>query len=313
MPLLPAAFSVGAAIAAGVSKGALRHPRFTAPFYGVRAIRAARSTPNTARERVLRDVRLLLPRLRDGESISHSTALHLYGCPIRVGTTLHITSQPGIAASRANGVVGHQAGHAISVRFAEGIPVVPAPIALQQAAASVPLRELVVAIDHFRCLRGRGEGRPLLNDDDLLASIHGFHGRGARNLRVALSLSLTGAESRMETLTRLLLVAHGLASSFALQVDVKDAAGWIGRFDLVDAEKRTIVEFDGDQHRTDKSQYERDITRLDRARAAGYTVIQLRSGDVLDRPTQTAMRVAEALGAGLRPHPLAESLLAKRL
>lgn len=46
----------------------------------------------------------------------------------------------------------------------------------------------------------------------------------------------------METLLRLILAAYGLDDGFELQVDLSDDRGWIGRFDLVHAAHRLIVE-----------------------------------------------------------------------
>ncbi|MBC9927697.1 MULTISPECIES: DUF559 domain-containing protein [unclassified Leucobacter] len=81
-----------------------------------------------------------------------------------------------------------------------------------------------------------------------------------------------------------MLHAYGLEEFFELQVDIRDSAGWVGRFDLVSRQHRVIVEFDGDQHRTNKVQYEKDLRRLDRARGAGYAVIRLLASDVLHHP-----------------------------
>lgn len=250
------------------------------------------------------------PRLRPGEAISHTSALLMHGCPLRIRAELHVTAQPTHARSRVRGVHGHGWDAPTRVTAVEGIPVSFPSTALLQSAGLLPLRELVVAIDHLVRPRGRvGETPPLLPMSDLRLEALRFRGRGATNLRIALELSQVGAESRMESLTRLVLYAYGLADHFSLQVEISDARGWIGRFDLVDRLRKVIVEFDGDQHRTDKTQYEKDLRRLDRARDAGYVVIRLLSDDVLHRPRATATRVAASLKVGLLPHPLRPLLL----
>ncbi|MBC9936411.1 MULTISPECIES: endonuclease domain-containing protein [unclassified Leucobacter] len=255
--------------------------------------------------------RLFAPRIREGEAVSHTSALLMYGCPIRVGSELHVTAQPHQGQNRSRGVRGHRHLTQTSVTQLQGIPVVFAKTALTHSARMLSLRELVVAIDHLVRPPGYARSQPApVTIEDLLHSAEKYHGHGSKTFRLALGLARLGAESRMESLTRLVLHAFGLEGYFELQVDLEDADGWFGRFDLVDHQRSVIVEFDGDQHRTDKTQYEKDLLRLDRARAAGYTVIRLRSGDVLDRPLETATRVASALGVDLRPHVLKNALLA---
>lgn len=183
--------------------------------------------------------------------------------------------------------------------------------AVLQSAEFLTVRELVVAIDHLVLPRGpNGRELPLLDPDNFVAVAHGFHGRGARALQRASELSRSGSESRMETLTRLMLHTHGLADLFELQVVLNDAAGRIGRFDLVAMAQKVVVEFDGDQHRTSRVQYEKDLWRLDRAREAGFRVFRLLRGDVLDRPFTTASRIAAALNTSTAFSPRMHALLA---
>lgn len=312
LPPLPRTFGVNVALEAGATRGALRNQSLLAPFHGVRSSVSAPPGVESTREQALQAARLILPRLRAGEAISHTSALLIHGCPLRVAPELHVTAQPPFTRTRARGVHGHEWDSPTPIAIINGVPVAFPETALLQSAPTLPLIEQVVAIDHLVRPRGfAGRVPALTSAESLDTSVHGFRGRGARTLRIAVELARVGAESRMETLTRLLLHAFGLADSFELQAELVDTDGWIGRFDLVDRARMTIVEFDGDQHRTSKAQYEKDIWRLDRARAAGYRVIRLRSADVVHHPREAATRVALALGVGLRPHPLADSLLAQ--
>ena len=309
LPPLPPSFRVRDALTAGVSRGVLRHSRFTATFHGTRARTREATSGTTSATHVLLVAKAYLPRLRPGEAVSHTSALLLHGCPIHVAPKLHVTCQTGHAPARARDVVGHQSSASPALILVDTVPVLTPEAALVQCAGSMPLRELVVAIDHFLSVQRSARENLYIDRDALRRTSEDYRGRGALNLRLAVSLSASGADSRMETLTRLLLVAFGLDESFELQSAVYDEGGWVGRFDFVDHTRKVIVEYDGDQHRTDRAQYEKDMRRLDRARAAGYQVIQLRSGDVLRRPVQTAARIGTALGATLRPHPRSESLL----
>lgn len=312
LPPLPHTFAVNVALSAGVTRGALRNPSFLAPFHGVRSFGSATSAAPSLRDQTLRTARLFLPRLREGEAASHTSALLIHGCPLHVAPELHVTAQPPHTRTRALGAHGHEWDTLTPTTVIDGVPVALPLTALVQSAHMLPLIELVVTIDHLLLPRGfAGQMPALVGVAALRHRVQKFRGRGTKTLRLAVDLARVGAESRIETLTRLMLHAYGLADSFELQAELHDDDGWIGRFDLVDRARMTIVEFDGDQHRTSKAQYEKDIWRLDRARAAGYRVIRIRSNDVVHRPHETAARIALALGLDLRPHPLASLLLVK--
>lgn len=199
----------------------------------------------------------------------------------------------------------------MSIVRVRGVPTVDPCTALAHSAAVLPLRELIVAADHLRRPRGYlGSIPPLATAPALMQRAHTFHGTGAQLLRTALDLSAAGAESRMETLTRLLLVACGIDHHFVSQVELSDPDGWIGRFDFVCHARRLIVEYDGEQHRTSHAQYRKDLARLDRLHALGYRIIRLVREDVLDTPHTTGRRIATALGAEIRAHPRTPLLLA---
>ncbi|WP_185020527.1 DUF559 domain-containing protein [Rathayibacter sp. PhB152] len=66
--------------------------------------------------------------------------------------------------------------------------------------------------------------------------------------------------------------------------------------DLLYRKQWVVVEYDGDQHRTDTRQYERDIARSEAIQALGYRHIRVRLSGLVDRPEATAARVRRALG-----------------
>ena len=99
----------------------------------------------------------------------------------------------------------------------------------------------------------------------------------------------------METALRILLLRAGLPEP-ELNQELRDhRRRWIGRFDMVYREARVIVEYDGDHHRTSTIQYERDISRVERAMAARWTVLKVRAQGIYVRPNETVRRVREAL------------------
>ena len=66
-------------------------------------------------------------------------------------------------------------------------------------------------------------------------------------------------------------------------------------------EARVIVEYNGDQHRRDTTQYELDIRRIDRAIAAKWTVVRVRVRGIFVDPEDTIRRVRAALGSSFLP------------
>lgn len=137
--------------------------------------------------------------------------------------------------------------------------------------------------------------RPWISIEALAAACASSRSPGCRAARLAMARVRGGAESRTETLLRLLLVSAGLPEP-ALGVEIYDDRGsWIGRFDMVYASRRVIVEYDGDQHRQSTRQYEKDMVRLDRANEAGWTVVRVRARGLFVAPEETVERVRLAL------------------
>lgn len=308
-------FSVAEARAAGLSAQALRHPRFERPFTGIRSLRTGPTLEKSPEQLARASALKYVPRLRPTEVLSHATALVLYGAPIRTDPAPHVSIAVPRNAVQARGVIGHTHSGSFTpwVQPETGALLMPPALAFAQAAKTLPFRELVVAADHLICPRQEPGGHPVLSLEELRGTLSAVGTRGVVRARAALEIARPGAESRMETLLRLLFVASGI-DVFALQVDVYTRSGrWIGRFDMVDLERMLIVEYDGEQHRTSDVQYARDAVKLDTARDEGFRVLRFRHVDVLRRPNATVRRVAAALGLPLTPpeDPLA-SFLAER-
>lgn len=140
---------------------------------------------------------------------------------------------------------------------------------------------------------------------DLHALLEASSGRrGVTRFRSALDLARVGAESRMETLTRLAGARVGV-TGLKLQLVVVDRDGrGIGRFDLAEELSRVLFEYDGEQHRTSHMQYLRDLDRLERARDAGWRVLLFHAEEVLARPDHAGRRMLLATGRPPRPVPV---------
>jgi hypothetical protein len=128
-----------------------------------------------------------------------------------------------------------------------------------------PLRQAVARLDalanatHFK-----------IDDVVRLASRH-RHTRGLRQLEAALYLVDAGAQSPKETWLRLLLSDAGFPRP-TTQIPVLGPDGYPKYFlDMGWQDIMLAVEYDGDQHRTDRSQFVKDVERLEYIRQAGWT------------------------------------------
>lgn len=112
-------------------------------------------------------------------------------------------------------------------------------------------------------------------------------------------------DSPTETELRLDLVEFGLPEP-EVNVDIFDSFGrLIAIGDLVYRRYRVIVEYDGDHHRRDRAQYERDVDRLDDLARAGWRVVRFNRSHRGIRRRQRLERVHEALlAAGWTPSSL---------
>jgi len=114
--------------------------------------------------------------------------------------------------------------------------------------------------------------------------------RGVRQLRDLLPLIDTGAESPKESWLRLLVVDGGLPAP-ETQIPVLDGGVPIAYLDMGWREIQLALEYDGDQHRSDRRQYVKDIRRLPMIEKRGWEVIRVIAED---SPREVLGRVREA-------------------
>jgi Arc/MetJ family transcription regulator len=113
------------------------------------------------------------------------------------------------------------------------------------------------------------------------------HTRGLRQLEVALDLVDSGAQSPKETWLRLLLIKAGFPRP-QTQIPVLGVDGYPKYFlDMGWEDIKLTVEYDGDQHRTSRPQFVKDVERLEYIQRVGWTHIRVlaehRGGDVIRR------------------------------
>lgn len=290
-------FLVGHARRSGIAPGRLRGADLARPFHGVRV-------PETVPLDLLGLCRAYAQRMRRCEVFSHWTAAALHGLPIvkRADDVIDVAAAEPHGLPRARGVRGHRVRpDLITVGLLHGLRVVSPVDAWCQLAAEATERELVVVGDAL--VRRR---RPVATMAELHRAVERMAGRrGHRRLTRALARVRARTDSPAETELRLDLVDAGLPEP-AVNVDLRDARGrLIAIGDLVYAEYRILVEYDGDHHRTDRAQYARDVDRLDDLAAAGWRVIRFNASHVGRRRADRIERVREALvAAGWQPAPL---------
>ncbi|OBH45810.1 endonuclease domain-containing protein [Mycobacterium mantenii] len=117
---------------------------------------------------------------------------------------------------------------------------------------------------------------------------------GLRRLETALAMVDPGAQSPRESYLRLLLIDAGLPRP-QTQIPVLGADGIpLAYLDMGWEDLMVAVEYDGDQHRTDRRQYVKDIRRLEMLEQMGWIVVRVVAED---RPASIIRRVTAAIAA----------------
>lgn len=297
----PGPFTIAAAYAAGVSRQTLRGRRFSAPHRGVRVLASGPDDDRTPEDRqsdqwtkeqraaderlaqlraAVDAARLVLP----ADSLATGvTGLRLFG--VEVGTTRPLrfvtahprqVRRPGLRVTRV--AVTPTAWDGAST--GDGTAAVPEHCWMA-AALELDLVELVTAGDWL--LRLRFTSRP-----QLAAYVQARSGRGCRASREAVGLLRDRVDSVRESRLRMCLVLAGLPTP--------DCNPTIrgrklrARVDLVYKEFRILIEYEGDQHRTDKRQWNTDIDRQEDF-AAGDWVVYRVTADRARHPRRIVERV----------------------
>lgn len=98
-----------------------------------------------------------------------------------------------------------------------------------------------------------------VTDSDVWPLVDRYAGaRGVRRCRTAIELMGAGAQSPKETWLRLLLIDGGFPPP-QTQIPLYENGYAVAFLDLGWPAIKLAVEYDGDQHRTDRAQYVRDI------------------------------------------------------
>lgn len=294
-----ASVGVGVAMARGVGEASLRHRALVRPFWGVRSEEEARDH----RERCAQ----YAPRLRPGQAFAMRSAAMLHGLPLPIATApgaaddVELVVPTGAYRPMATGVETSSLDPGrLEVTRIDGLPVTTPVVTwlllareLDVDALIVMADALVTTADNYPGLRG---ATPLASLDTLHAASDAWRRMpGCGKARAALDEACLGVESPMETPTRLVLTRHGIPG-VEVQGEVWHDGVLLARCDLVLREWKIAVEFDGDGHRTQRAQWQRDIDRDASLREAGWIVIHV-TADMLTRPEALANRIRAAIAS----------------
>lgn len=164
--------------------------------------------------------------------------------------------------------------------------------------AELTVRELVALGDQIvrvpRDRRGSLVARQQMGTiDDLDNIVAAGRRRGIDRLRDALPLVRVGSASPLETDFRLDAAAGGLPTP-ELDVEIHDRNGaLLGITEFVFSRFRTAVEIEGDHHRTDRTQWNRDIDKYAAYAAEGWEVVRLTSAHV--RANRSAVGIVRSV------------------
>jgi len=283
-------------------------PDFLPVFHGVRAVVGGpgdwRSMPDDEALRVR--CRALLLVTNPGTFFGGFTAARLWGLPLPLkwlhDPTIHtLVWYPEQAPNRA-GVVGRQINDGDAHRVdVHGLPTVDLPTLFCHLGMLLSVPDLVAVGDAMildPVIPSAGPPRPFVRLDELQERVSFYRVRGKRTAARALELLRPGAESRPETLLRLLLVDDGLPEPELNVALYGDDGQFLARVDILFRSFRVVVEYDGDQHRTDQRQFDRDMGRLDDLAAHGWRVVRVGARSLFRDPQDAVNRVRRALMAG---------------
>ncbi|MCC4908430.1 endonuclease domain-containing protein [Microbacterium sp. cx-59] len=305
--LLGDRFGVGTALDAGVPAGRLRRSDLESPFHGVR-VRPDATLPEAyaesgpaERDHLMRAL-AFLPRLGGEAFFSHVTAAVILQLPLPpyvvADAPVHVSVLPPHRPPRAKGVKGHVAMPHLTATRRDGVigarVTSPATTWAMLGGSLVDVRDVVAAGD--ACIRTWRVSDPIASLDELSAVVSAGRRIGIERLRTALPLLRSRSASRPETWCRLTLMDAGLEepeSNFDIYVDgVREAC-----VDLAYPKLRIAIEYEGEHHLRDATQWARDIVRYERLAAAGWHVIRVTRAELFGTPEKFVRRVRVAISA----------------
>ncbi len=305
------AFCTASAYDVGATRRRLRAGDLDTPFRGVRQRRqrAVDLPPDIApfaRDRAQRDAVARLARayatvMPPGAFFAGRTALALRALPVAHGSDLEVAVFSPGRAPRRRGIRGRRIEPALAhVEDVAGLPVATAASAWAMLAGELTVRELIVLGDAIVHIPRDSYGihrpeRALATVEQLSRATAAGVRRGTPSLRAALAAIRVESASPVETELRLDAAEAGLPAP-CLDQEIRDAHGRrIGISEIVYPEWKVVVEVEGDHHRRDPGQWNRDLDKYAAYAEAGWEVVRVsgrhvRRGDAVERVRRVLRR-----------------------
>jgi hypothetical protein len=275
-------FSRDDAERAGLRPGRLRRRDIRRPFHGVQIV----GSFGTLHERCA----AYRVRMKPGQAFSHQTAVLLHGLPLarafQEELDLHVCAPMPGRAPTTRGIAGHRIRIAPPVVDLRGLPVVRMDEAWAQLSPLLAVDELIELGDAVLW-----QDRELL--DAMRAAAETPYRPAGDRLRTALREIRRGCASPGETRVRLLLVRAGIQEP-QLNAPVVLPSGSVVHPDLVWADRRVAVEYEGEGHR-EREQFEYDVQRYAQLQEAGWTVVRVTADQLREPKATTLIRRVRAL------------------
>ncbi len=207
------------------------------------------------------------------------SALHLLGIevgaedPLRFVTTHpHQVRRPELRVRRSSREVVEAAGRPAGAFVA--------------AARELDLVDLVASGDWLVRL-------DLTSPEDLVRAAGAARGQGSARARRAAALVRRRVDSVRETRLRLALVLAGLPEP-EVNPSIRAKGRQVGRVDLLLRRWRIVIEYEGDQHRLDRRQWNRDVWRQERLVEDDHTLVRV-TAERMRSPRTVVLGVHQAL------------------
>ncbi|AGZ50856.1 hypothetical protein PJK45_27755 [Mycobacterium kansasii] len=171
------------------------------------------------------------------------------------------------------------------IQLVRGMPATTPARTAFDLACRHPVGKAVAAIDALARATNLQVG-----DAELLAERYKGR-RSIRRARSALKLVDAGAESPRETWLRLLLIDAGYPAPQTQMAVYGDYGEIVALLDMGWEHIKVAVEYEGDHHRTDRRQFNKDIARFEALSDLGWMVVRVTVEDV---PGGILRRVAAA-------------------
>lgn len=271
-------FAVDDALSRGATRAQLRSADLTSPFWGVRVVRGIS-------DESLASAAAYLARSPQPAIVSHVSAAKLWGIPLpprwQRDERLHVSVPPDVRAPKGARVAGHHVAlHPADVTIRSGLRTTTQSRTVCDLAGLLSEEDLLAATDFLLWWRREDERVP---KEDIQRAINRHPTkRGMSRMRKIAALASDRADSAPESKLRYRIVEAGFPHP-SVNVELFDSRGqFLAMPDLCYPSFMMCFDYEGDHHRTEAGQWEKDIHRVPRLQDAGWHHTRVSKSDLGD-------------------------------